>query len=230
MKIYEVGGSIRDRLLGIESSDIDYAVEAESYEAMRQGLLDLGYEFYLEKPEYFTIRAWHRDNFTRGYDFVLCRKESAYYDGRHPESVEVGTIYDDLARRDFTVNAIARDIETDEIIDPFNGQDDIANRTIRCVGSTEDRMNEDALRMIRAIRFAITKNMNLSSELIYFLDNNHSKLLSQISIDRIREELSKCFKYDTYQTLRALHRFANIEAYLFGVNKQIWLLPTTKER
>ena len=111
MHIYQVGGSLRDECLGRPCKDFDFSVEAPSYEAMREHLVQDGYTIFLEKPEYLTIRA----RFPKGHpqervcaDFVLCRKDGFYSDGRRPDTVEPGTIYDDLARRDFTMNAMAR--------------------------------------------------------------------------------------------------------------------------
>src|SRR5689334_19330699 len=99
VKLYKVGGYVRDQVLGLKSKDIDYAVEAESYDAMKNHLIEKGAKIYLEQPQYFTIRGKLNDE---DADFVLCRKEGKYSDGRRPDTVEIGTIYDDLARRDFT--------------------------------------------------------------------------------------------------------------------------------
>ena len=227
VRYFQVGGHIRDSLLGIESHDIDYAVEAPSFQAIIDDINSRGGKIYLTTPEYFTIRA--RLN-NQDCDFVWCRKEGPYSDGRHPDYCLPGTIYDDLARRDFTMNAIAVD-EDGNYIDPHNGIKDIENRLIKCVGKTEDRMNEDALRMLRAMRFSITKNMTISASIANFLDDvNNVDLLDKISIERIREELNKCFSYNTYHSLLMFHRFKYIEAYLFGVNKQLWLKPTNERK
>ncbi len=102
VKIYLVGGSIRDQLLGLKSKDLDYAVEAGSYEEMRDYIKENG-KIFLETPEYLTIRAHLKNG--EPADFVLCRKDGEYSDGRRPDKVTPGTLYDDLARRDFTVNA-----------------------------------------------------------------------------------------------------------------------------
>src|SRR6478735_1674813 len=156
-KFYQVGGCVRDSLLGVESKDIDFSVEAPSYEAMREAVIERcggnPESIKVDKPEFATIRAI--DPKLGGVDFVLCRKDGAYSDGRRPDSVEMGTLLDDLARRDFTVNAIAR-ADDGSLIDPFNGQADLKLRLLRCVGGV-DRLREDSLRMLRAFRFAITK-------------------------------------------------------------------------
>src|SRR5579859_2576372 len=144
---YLVGGYVRDKILGIPSKDLDYSVEAASYEEMRQSIIDRGGTILLETPNFFTIRARIGKEVS---DYVLCRKDGAYSDSRHPDSVEHGTLHDDLARRDFTMNAIAIDSDGN-YIDPFNGISDIKNKLIRCVGNAQDRFDEDALRMLRAI-------------------------------------------------------------------------------
>ena len=155
IKYYMVGGAVRDKILGIDPKyikDIDYSVEAPSYEAMKTELLKRGLEMFPIKEDYMTIRG--KLNGVAA-DFVLCRKDGHYSDGRRPDTVEIGTLYDDLARRDFTMNAIALD-EDDNIIDPFDGRGDLHRGIIRCVGKATDRMREDSLRLIRAIRFLDT--------------------------------------------------------------------------
>jgi tRNA nucleotidyltransferase (CCA-adding enzyme) len=226
MKIYQVGGSVRDSFLGIKSKDIDYAVEASSYDEMREYILSTNGEIFLENPEFFTIRAkWSIDKKNKEpCDFVLCRKEGSYSDNRHPDNVEVGTIFDDLARRDFTINAIAINVETQEIIDPFGGIKDIEDKIIQCVGNPDLRFKEDALRILRALRFAITKNFKIA----YLTDicmsiNMH--LLSNISSERIREELHKMFKFDTNKSVTVIHNF-KMSPYIFNEKTKIWLKPT----
>src|SRR5687768_11467708 len=103
IRFFRVGGCVRDELLGIESKDIDFAVEADSFEAMRDAVHARCSKVFLETPEFLTIRGLDPD--IGAVDFVLCRKDGPTKDGRRPEFVEPGTILDDLARRDFTVNA-----------------------------------------------------------------------------------------------------------------------------
>lgn len=232
--VYEVGGAVRDRILGVPNKDIDFAVEASSYNDMREYILENG-RIYLEQPEYFTIRA-HIDRGLRGApydaDFVLCRREGTYKDGRRPDQVFVGTIYDDLARRDLTVNAIAVDMETGEILDPFGGVKDLNNGILRSVGKPEDRFEEDALRMLRALRFSITKHMKIHKSIVRLLKDPHylDLLENNISMDRKREELERMFKYDTRATLVLLAYFPELTWRLFGEGSAIWLKPTNEQR
>jgi tRNA nucleotidyltransferase (CCA-adding enzyme) len=166
MEIYEVGGCVRDEMLGIPSKDIDFSVvltpsdfpapgtavtEPDPYNIMVRALEKDGNRIIRDKmgmpigAEYMTVRAI---NPTRGaVDYVLARKDGEYGDGRRPDSVEIGTLYDDLSRRDFSMNAIAKDSEG-AYIDPFNGVQDIRDGVIRAVGEPWDRLTEDALRAV----------------------------------------------------------------------------------
>ena len=218
---YRVGGCVRDALLGIKSKDIDFSVEAESYDAMKDAIFARGGTIFLEKSEFLTIRAKVPN--LGDADFVLCRKDGAYSDGRRPDEVVPGTLLDDLARRDFTINAIA-ETESGEIIDPFDGRRDLEHKLIRCVGSVE-RLREDSLRMLRALRFATTKKMYLHHEISSFLaDGNNSALLRNISIERIREELKKMFEADSLTSIMLLNQYDNIRNEIFRRN--IKLVPT----
>lgn len=213
VNLYLVGGAIRDKLLGVKSKDIDYAVEASSFEEMREYIASKG-TIFLEKPEYFTIRA-KIDN--EDADFVLCRKEGIYSDGRRPDSVEIGDIYDDLSRRDFTVNAIALKKDTSNFIDPYNGFDDCFSKTLRCVGNPQERFREDSLRLLRAIRFAITKGFSIDSSIHECLkDKSLVSLLGNVSKDRIRDEMNKCFKFDTQETLGYIQKYCILEDMILG--------------
>jgi tRNA nucleotidyltransferase (CCA-adding enzyme) len=211
IKIYKVGGCIRDSILGKQPKDIDYAVEASSFDTMRNYLLENGATIYLEKPEYLTIRAKYNKT---DADFVLCRKDGIYKDGRRPESTEMGTIYDDLTRRDFRMNAISQDIVTGEFYDPFNGIQDIKDKVIRCVGSI-DRLSEDYLRMLRAIRFSITLGFTMDSEIYVHIHDNW-ELLKEIAIERIVDEMNKAFNHSVHNTI---YTFYN----KFGISFTEWL-------
>lgn len=226
-QFYQVGGSVRDHLLGIGSKDIDYAVEADSFDAMRDAVLSRGGKIFLETPQFFTIRA--NVPGLGSCDYVLCRKEGQYKDGRHPTEVSVGTIYDDLARRDFTVNAMAL-TETGELLDPHGGQQHLRERTLSCVGVASERFTEDGLRMLRAIRFAITKDFLIDDDIV---DCLRSPLffvprLMGVSQERIREELVKCFAHNTNATLNMLGLFPGLRHHLFR-DTGLWLKPTMEK-
>lgn len=229
-KFYLVGGAVRDSLLGLQSKDNDFCVEAESFEAMEQAIRNRGGEIFVSHPHFLTARG--KVPGLGAADFVLARKDGTYaIDGRRPDFVEIGTLADDLARRDFTVNAMAQ-TEDGVLIDPYNGQKDLKDRILRCVGNTDDRMREDALRMLRAIRFCVTKGFSLSAPLTSFLGGRcsfknrecNADLLDNISAERIMEELKKCFAHDTRKTLNMLNNFWQIREACFRRNLK--LVPT----
>lgn len=223
---YLVGGYVRDSILGLKSKDMDYAVEASSYDEMKQAILDKGGSIFLENPEYFTIRG--KLPVVGAADFVLCRKEGQYKDGRHPEQVVVGTLYDDLTRRDFTMNALAL-TEDNKLIDFFGGCKDIKDRVIRCVGVAQERFEEDYLRLVRAVRFAITKNFSLHNDIDKCLrDPILCQGLSSVSGERIREELLKCFRANTIFTLNMLTRYVHFGQAVLSTSG-LWLKPTFEE-
>jgi tRNA nucleotidyltransferase (CCA-adding enzyme) len=230
--MYEVGGCVRDELLGLKTKDIDFAVEAPSFDSMESYLRAQGFTIYLVTPEHFTIRGkFPKDHATYprvDADFVLCRKDGTYSDARRPDYVEPGTLMDDLARRDFTVNAMARD-EQGSILDPFDGRTDLLDGRLRCVGNAEDRMREDALRALRAIRFAVTKGFVWDLDLnLTMVSDWLPPLLASVSVERRREELLRCFQHDTRATLDMLcHKVPT--AFLHAVFADgLWLMPTLK--
>lgn len=234
--LYMVGGYVRDELLEIKSKDVDFAVEAESYDHMKGWLEQTGFEIFLEEPDYFTIRArfprvpWEfaeRDMGSQTCDFVLCRKESRYSDGRRPDVVEKGTILDDLSRRDFTVNAMAI-TEAGEYIDHFGGREDLKNGVLRAVGDPWDRLQEDALRALRAIRFQITKDLKPDDHLRRALAKRSlPALLASVSADRRRSELRLAFRHNTERTFSILAAMPpSFRAAIFADG--LWLDPTLR--
>jgi tRNA nucleotidyltransferase/poly(A) polymerase len=228
VKVFRVGGAVRDSFIGRENKDVDFAVEAESYETMKEYIVANGGKIYLETPEFFTIRGKMPD--LGDADFVLCRCDGQYSDGRRPDSVSHGTIMDDLARRDFAMNAIALDTETGEILDPFGGEADIFMNLIRAVGSAKERINEDPLRLLRAMRFSVTLNFALHPDLVDLLSDPEmsKKMMKTVSHDGVREEMDKMFKADTLKTLKALERFPHVRNAVFGGN--LWLKATDEKR
>ena len=237
VNLYLVGGAVRDLIRGVKSKDWDFAVEAESFDQMRQWLVANDFEIFLETPKYFTIRARApKDSYTFGgmdlagatFDFTLCRKERNYTDGRHPDHVEVGTLLDDLSRRDFTMNAIA--IGSDgTYIDPFGGREDITNNEIVCVGSLQ-RLEEDGLRIMRALRFVIQLGFVLDPEIDAYLQTPEAvRALTYISEDRVRQELAKMLKEDSMSSIILIHKYFMICDHIFN-DREIWLEPTTAKR
>lgn len=227
-KFYQVGGAVRDELLGIKSKDVDYAVEAESYEQMREAVEARGYVIKTTTPRFVTLKAMSPAGQVE--DFTLCRKDGEYKDGRRPETVTVGSIYDDLARRDFTVNAIAKN-DSGAILDPYNGRKDLKAGLLRCVGKAETRFTEDGLRILRAVRFNITKSLRLDPEIDTLLQVRTfiEQRMKGVSHERVMVELRHCFTYDTNRTLEVLDRYSDLRKYLF-YKQVLWLKPTLELR
>lgn len=230
IKFFRVGGCVRDRLMGVESKDIDFSVEAPDFPTMLAAVEARCSKVFRDNDgqpigaKFFTVRGL--DPEFGAVDFVLCRKDGPSVDGRHPEFVEPGTIFDDLARRDFTVNAIAEDAETGNLIDPHRGAVDLRSRTLRFVGNPTDRLREDALRAFRGFRFQITKGLTLDSAAASAIRSLEPDQFSAVSTERIREELTKCFVTDTAQTLLMLGQFPTL--LTLALDRGLWLKPTTE--
>jgi len=183
-QLYEVGGRIRDELLNRTSNDIDLATNALPSET-RSILNNLG-KVYTVGEEFGTI-GLNVDDLK--IEITTYRKEVYPSDSRKPVVTFGTSLRDDLARRDFNINAMARNPLNNEIIDYFGGLNDIKSRVIRCVGS-DDRLNEDPLRMMRAIRFACQLGFKLDIKI------DTPQRLSIISNERIRDELIKILLTD----------------------------------
>lgn len=186
-EIYVVGGCVRDILMDRKTNDWDFTTNAKPSEIL---------ELY---PEGFYDNQFGTVGVTTGkskliYEITTFRQESDYKDHRHPEKIIWGTnLLDDLGRRDFTINALAYD--GSKIIDPYNGKQDIKNKLIKAVRNPFDRFKEDALRMMRAIRIAAELNFSIDNETFQAITDN-SKLIINISEERIRDEIIKILSSD----------------------------------
>ena len=159
----------------------------------------------------------------------MARKEVGYIPGTRTPIVEPGTLYDDLSRRDFTVNALAKDPDTGEIIDYFNGVEDLKNKVLRTPLKPSVTFDDDPLRILRGIRFEITKGLKMPSKLRGLIQNYaYTKKMSVVSEERIREELIKCFRHDTSKTIKILQEFTNLSDYIWA-NTRLWLKPTNEK-
>lgn len=187
---YIVGGYIRDLIRGenTESKDIDIATNASPDEIEHLfGCAD-GVTYPLGK-EFGTI-GFRPKGKDQTFEITTFRTEETYTDGRHPDSVTFAkTIEEDLSRRDFTCNAIACDANGN-IIDPFNGIEDIHNNVIRCVGNPKDRFKEDHLRILRALRFASQLGFIIEDKTASAI-HKMKDTINNVSAERIREELTK---------------------------------------
>ena len=201
-RAYPVGGCVRDTLMGTVPHDWDVAVtsapnrtveicHAAGYRTIPTGL----------KHGTVTVMVPHSgDPADResAYDLIectTCRTEGGYSDGRHPDAVSfTGRIEDDLSRRDFTVNAMAFCETTNgeglAVLDLFGGRDDLRSRIIRAVGDPDTRFSEDALRLMRAVRFAVKLGFSVE-ENTYAAMARRAHGLARISRERISEEFQK---------------------------------------
>jgi tRNA nucleotidyltransferase (CCA-adding enzyme) len=178
-----VGGSIRDILLGIEVRDWDFATDL-----LPERMIEIFPRSVEVGVRFGTVIVVESDG---TYEVTTFRREGRYTDQRHPDSVVfTGSIDEDLARRDFTVNAIAYDFETSRLHDPHGGVPDLASRTIRCVGRPEDRFREDALRMLRCVRIAGQLGFDIDGETYDALVRS-APGLDMIAMERIREEFDR---------------------------------------
>jgi tRNA nucleotidyltransferase (CCA-adding enzyme) len=171
---YLVGGAVRDLLLGKEPKDWDIATNAdpETVKGLFERTLDTG----LSHGTVTVMIA------KESYEVTTFRIDGRYEDGRHPEYVEFTMrLEDDLKRRDFTINAMAWNIETG-IIDLFGGMSDIDARIVRAVGAPAERFREDALRMLRAVRFAARLGFDIEKCTFDAIRNNCA-LIKRISAE-----------------------------------------------
>ncbi len=243
-KIFKVGGCVRDKLLGVKTKDIDFTfvlddlskTVEQGFKEMEQWMRDQGFTIFQSVPEMFTIRAKFPidHKFAKlDADFVMARKEVGYEQGTRRPILELGTLEDDLVRRDFTVNAMAED-EDGNIIDLFNGMEDLKNGILRTPLDAKITMVDDPLRILRALRFSITKDFTISADIWEAIQqpNILKKLEQTVSHERIREELLKMFKFNTPRTIRLLLDVDNeVPGFLEIVFKEgLWLKPTFEKR
>ena len=229
---YIVGGCVRDILRDVVPEDWDVTTNAKPEEIKKV----FPENFYENKFLTVTVQTASKDRKLKEIEITTFRSEAKYTDKRHPDEIKFAkTLEEDLARRDFTVNAVALKLgfvgkkPSFQIIDSFNGQEDLKNKIIRAVGNAEERFSEDALRMMRAARLASTLNGGWkieegTNEAI----KNKAALLKFISQERIRDELVKIIMSDGavmgVELLRELGLLKHIipellEGYKVGQNK-----------
>ena len=179
---YIVGGCVRDAVLARTPNDWDITTSArpEDVKAAFRRTVDTGIA-------HGTVTVLVHDE---SFEVTTYRIDGAYEDGRHPSSVTfTPNLTDDLMRRDFTVNAMAYN-EKDGLVDPYGGMDDLQRKCIRCVGDPDERFSEDALRVLRAVRFSAQLGFSIENETLKAL-SRHAENLRKISAERIQTELVK---------------------------------------
>lgn len=181
-QIYIAGGAVRDLLMGKEVSDWDFTTDAKPEEILK--LFPEG--FYDNKFGTVGITV----NKNEVFEITTMRKEGKYGDFRHPDQVVwTDKIKEDLARRDFTINAMALGLDS-TLIDPFHGQQDVKDKIIRAVGNPNTRFQEDALRLMRAIRIATQLEFDIEEKTFLAL-KDHASLIKEVAWERIRDEVFK---------------------------------------
>jgi len=231
---YIVGGCVRDVLLGVEPEDWDLATNAKP-EEIQKIFPD---NFYENNFLTVTVQTGSASQRLKEIEITTYRSEAKYSDKRHPDEIKFAkTLEEDLARRDFTVNAIAMSpaeiknqkpkIKNYEVIDPFKGQKDLEKKILRAVGNPDERFSEDALRMMRGVRLSTTLDFTIEKKTKEAIKKN-SKLLKEISQERIRDEFVKMIMSergaDGIELLRELGLLKHIipeleEGYEVGQNK-----------
>ncbi len=182
---YLVGGCVRDLLINRIPQDWDITTNARPEKI--QELFPKS--FYENKFGTVSVVTGAEDPKLRAIEITPYRLEGKYSDKRHPDEIKFAEkLEDDLARRDFTINAMA--MRDSEIIDPFSGQKDLEKKLIQAVGDPEERFTEDALRIMRAVRFSAELNFEIESKTEKALKNK-ANLLKMIAKERIRDEFSK---------------------------------------
>ncbi|MBR4030147.1 MAG: CCA tRNA nucleotidyltransferase, partial [Clostridia bacterium] len=202
---YFVGGYVRDKMMGNTPSDIDIATAALPHEVKR--LFDHTIDTGLKHGTVTVIL----DDIP--FEVTTYRVENDYENHRKPKSVKfVSDIEKDLSRRDFTINAMAYHFE-DGLIDPFGRQNDIKNKIIRCMGNPLKRFEEDALRMLRCIRFACQTDFQIEEKTLCAIKEK-AHLLKVISKERIFAEFVKSLTSKHPEHLKVCHETGLFEYFL----------------
>ncbi len=188
-EIYLVGGSVRGLIAKHKVQDWDFTTNATPDQILK--IFPNG--FYDNK--FGTVGIPLKNG--RIVEVTTYRTEHGYEDRRHPAKVSWGkTIEEDLARRDFTINAMALDLSNEKIVDPYEGQKDLERKIIRAVGDPSKRFKEDALRLMRAVRITTQLGFKIEPKTESEMKKDAS-LLSKISNERIRDELKKILESDS---------------------------------
>jgi len=234
-EIFKVGGYVRDQLLNRQSNDLDFVFVIkdapvsldEGFLIMEDYMLSNGYTIFLETPDCVTIRGKRPDG-TVG-DFVLARKEVRYIEGTRRPNLVLGTLEDDLSHRDFTINALAQK-DDGTIIDMFNGIRDLEDRELKTPLDPMVTLTDDPLRALRAVRFCVTLGFDYHRSLWKAFNNPKlPELMKVVSTDKIRQELTKCFKYSNWDAFEELNYLPRPFLMSWLNREDLWLKSTTEK-
>lgn len=217
---YAVGGAIRDSIMGYEPKDWDVATSATPEQIKK--LFSITYP---TGEKYGTVTVAYVDE-QIGEEYLVevttFRYDQEYSDGRRPDKVVFGeSILDDLARRDFTINAIAWHPDLG-FIDPYEGVRDCENKILRCVGNPHERFQEDALRILRAIRFTYKYNLDMDSLTHNQLCSDFDLVLTNVSKERIHNELKQILSYMTHTLTYKDAEIIKLLSKLFEIDLQTY--------
>lgn len=215
-ELFLVGGALRNLYIGLPVKDYDFTTNATPIQMKAIAQKYTNIEIILTGEKYGTL-TFRLNN--ENFEITTYRKDSNYSDGRRPDSIIFSnSIYEDLSRRDLTINAIAYNPYVG-IVDPFDGITDIKNKTIRTVGDPEQRFNEDALRIMRALRLSYKLKFEIEPKTEEALIKNVQKL-SMIAYERINSELIQIL--DSYDYNISQKSFLKVSEYIFkpddGIN------------
>ena len=183
-----VGGSVRDIIMYKGPKDFDFVTDVD-YDILVKAFKERNFSIK-EVGKQFLVLIVSKD----GQDFEISnfRKDGTYTDGRRSESVEVGTIFDDAQRRDFTINALYFNLNTRKLLDPnLAGILDIKNKVLKFIGNPEDRIKEDKLRVMRFYRFLDSTNFSADKNSLKAVRKNFENMLKETSSERIKSEVEK---------------------------------------
>ena len=220
--IYEVGGCVRDTLLNLPIKDTDIASDLPPKE-FKNLCRKLGFRTHDTGIEHGTVTVIIDDEC---YEHTTFRKDVSC-DGRNATIEFSKTIEEDLSRRDFTINAIAK--LGDKLIDPFKGQTDLKNRVLKTVGNPSERFSEDYLRIIRAARFISRLQLNADKALVEAANKLAPNIIKYVSIERISDEIKKAQKhaglfFDEAEKLGFLYEIFPEVSNLSASDKKSWLM------
>lgn len=199
---YVVGGAVRDLLMGRTPHDYDFATSAlpEEIKKTFPRTVDTGIK-------HGTVTVM--DN-KASYEVTTFRADGEYADARHPEGVEfISDVKSDILRRDFTINALAYN-DQKGVIDCVGGMADIEKKIIRCVGEPERRFKEDALRMLRAVRFAVVLGFEIEENTAAAI-KKYAILIKKVSAERVREEIEKILRSENPGGIVLLHEMGLLQ-------------------
>src|ERR1700722_17969932 len=183
---YLVGGCVRDLAMGATPKDFDITTDASP-----EKIMELFPRNIPTGLQHGTVTVCMGEGIDNHFEVTTFRVEGEYLDGRRPETVKfVKSVVEDLARRDFTINAMAFDPVRKILFDPFRGEEDLRNGVIRAVGSPPARFQEDGLRIMRAARFAARFGFTVETETFRGMAEN-LETLQKVSKERISDELCK---------------------------------------